>query len=95
MSFDRFIELLQMLITMTDPDNKEEVLNAQNILKNLIELAKSSKMVDIETFRTMNMARQEFEFLLHRKGDFAGKPGDIAVNRAKRNRLAMTIRPGC
>ena len=56
MSFERFIELLQMLITMTDPENEDELLNAKNILKNLQELAKSSGKADSRTIRSMQIA---------------------------------------
>ncbi len=95
MSFDRYIELLQQLITMTDPDNEDQVLYAKNILINLLELAQSSKMVDSITYRTMVSGRDSFTNLLRSKKDFAGKRGDIAGNQAKRRRLAMILRPGC
>ena len=95
MSYERFIELLQMLITMTDPQNEEQVLNAKNILKNLLELAEDSGMADAQTIRVMHEAYVEFNLFLHRKADFAGKPGDVMGNKAKRNRLAMMLRPGC
>ena len=95
MSFERYIELLQALLTMTNPDNEEEVLNARNILKNLLELSRSSQMADPLTLRAMTMAYHQFTVLLRHREDFAGKPGDIAANRAKRQRLAMMVRPGC
>ena len=95
MSFERYIELLQQLITMTNPDNEEEVLCARNIMKNLLELARSSKMADAITLRTMMLAYSKFTLLLRHKDDFAGKPGDIFGNRNKRNQLAMMVRPGC
>lgn len=95
MSFERFIELLQMLITMTDPENEDEVLNAKNILKNLQELAESSGKADSRTIRSMQIAYRQFTAMLHSKKDFAGVPGEISANKAKRQRLAMMIRPGC
>ena len=95
MSFDRFIELLQQLITMTDPDDFGEVLNAMNILKNLLELARSSELADALTIRAMHLGYAQFRGLLHSKDDFAGKPGDYSGNKAKRNRLAMLLKPGC
>lgn len=95
MSFERFIELLQMLITMTDPENEDELLNAKNILKNLQELAKSSGKADSRTIRSMQIAYHQFTAMLHSKEDFAGVPGEISANKAKRQRLAMMIRPGC
>ena len=95
MSFDRYIELLQMLITMTNPENEDELLYAKNILKNLLDLAESSGKADARTIRTMMCGYHEFVYLLRKKDDFAGVPGDVAMNRAKRQRLAMMIRPGC
>ena len=95
MSAERYIELLQMLITMTDPRNQEEVLHATNILKELLELAKSSGKVKGFTLHMMHQGYFEFPFLLDRKEEFAGKPGDYDTNRAKRQRLAMLLRPGC
>ncbi len=95
MTFERFIELLQQLITMTDPKNEEQVLNAKNILKNLMELAHSSEMADAVTIRAMHQGYSEFAMLLRSKESFAGKRGDFSGNQAKRNRLAMMLRPHC
>ena len=91
MTFERFIELLQQLITMTE----EQVLNAKNILKNLMELARSSEMADAVTIRAMHQGYSEFAMLLRSKESFAGKRGDFSGNQAKRNRLAMMLRPHC
>ena len=38
MSLERYIELLQAIITMTNPENEEQMLNARNILKNLASM---------------------------------------------------------
>lgn len=95
MSFDRFVELLQQLITMTDPNNFTEVLNAMNILKNLQELARRSGMADELTIRAMDLGYFNFRAFLRSKDDYAGKPGDTAGNKAKRNRLAMLLNPHC
>lgn len=95
MSIDRFIELLQALITMTDPNNEDQVMNARNILKNLLELAGSSGMADRETERAMLLALRSFTHILHTKEDFAGTPGDVYGNRTKRLRLKMMLRPNC
>ena len=95
MSFERYIELLQMLITMTDPDDPNEVLCAMNILKNLLELARSSEKADAVTIRTMSEGFHGFNGLLRHKDNFAGEPGDYSGNQAKRQRLAMILRPHC
>ena len=95
MSFERFVELFQMLITMTDPDNQDEVLNALNILKNLMELARSSGKVDRLAFDAMETGYHNFRNFLKSRDDFAGKPGDYKGNQIKRQRLAMVLRPHC
>ena len=95
MSFERYIELLQQLITMVEPENEEQVLNAKNILKNLMELADSSEMRDDLTRYAMKVGYREFVHLCYYKPNFAGKPGDTEGNRAKRQRLAVMLRPGC
>ena len=95
MNFDRYVELMQQLITMTDIDNEEEMLCARNILKNLMELARSSQKVNPMTMRAMVEGYHEFSMFMRMKDEFAGKPGDVEGNMAKRKRLAMTLRPGC
>ncbi len=95
MSFERYIELLQMLITMTDPDDSNEVLCAMNILKNLLELARSSEKANAITIRAMAQGFNGFTRLLRSKDDFAGEPGDYTGNQAKRQRLAMILKPHC
>ena len=95
MSLERYIELLQAIITMTDPKNEEQMLNAKNILKNLLELARSSGMAGGPTMRAMTEGYHEFSMIMRHKQDFAGKPGDYAGNQAKRQRLAMMVAPHC
>lgn len=95
MSLERYIELLQAIITMTDPENEEQMLNAKNILKNLLELAKSSGMTVGPTMRAMTQGYYEFSMIMHHREDFAGKPGDYAGNQAKRHRLEMVVGPHC
>lgn len=94
-SLDRFIELLQALITMTDPEDMDEMKYAKEVLRNLNRLAGSSMKVTREVLRTMMAAYAQFDMLMQHKSEFAGRPGDYAANDAKRHRLAMTIRPGC
>lgn len=86
---------MQQLITMTDPDDEEEVLCAKNILKNLLELTRRSKKATPQTLQAMLIGYAEFSRILQMKEDFAGVPGDIAGNLAKRKRLTTVIRPGC
>ena len=95
MSLERYIELLQAIITMTDPENEEQMLNAKNILKNLLELARSSGMTVGPTMRAMTEGYHGFSMIMRHRENFAGKPGDYAGNRAKRQRLEMVVGPHC
>lgn len=92
MSFERFIQLLQMLITMTNPYNEEEILNARNILKNLLELARSSGTADPRTIRAMSQGYHQYIYLLGHRNEIARRPDDTAENRARRRYLAMMLR---
>ena len=95
MSLERYIQLLQQLLTMTDPANEEEVLCAKNVLKNLLELARESRKADRVVLRSMETGYDIFSNLLRRRMDFAGEPGDVIGNQKKRQRLAMMVMPGC
>lgn len=95
MNFDRFVELMQDLITMTNPGNGKGMIYAQNILVNLIELACSSQMVDELTLRAMGDGLHDFPSLMHEKEDFAVKPGDVEGNMARLKELALMLQPGC
>jgi len=95
MSLERYIELLQAIITMTNPENEEQMLNARNILKNLLELARSSGMAGGPTMRAMTEGYHGFSMIMRHRENFAGKPGDYAGNQAKRHRLEMVIVPHC
>ncbi len=95
MSLERFIELLQALITMTDPNNEFQMLNARNILKNLMELARDSEKADALAIRAMGRSFREFSDIMRHKDDFAGKPGDYSGNNAKRQRLKYMFLPHC
>ena len=95
MSIEKFLEVLQALITMTNPENEDEVLNARNILKNLFELARSSGMAHTITIRYMRSGYEEFTALLRHREDFAGHPGDFAGNEAKRQRIKIMLNPHC
>ena len=95
MSYDRFFELLQMLITMTDPGDKEAVQDAKAILEHLLQLGGNSGMMDEYTIQSIRGAYRDFEALLHRKSDFAGIPGDGEGNKVRRRRLSMAVYPHC
>ncbi len=95
MSFERYIEFLQQIITMTDPDDPEEMLAAENVLKNLLDLARRSHKADPLTLRAMRAGCGAFQYLMRNRDNFAGKPGDVSGNRAKRQRLAQAVRPNC
>ena len=95
MSLDRFIELLQALITMTDPNNEDQMFYARNILKNLMELARDSEKADALAIRAMERSFRKFSDIMRHKDDFAGKPGDYSGNNAKRQRLKYMFLPHC
>ena len=95
MSLDRFVELLQALITMTNPNNEDQMFYARNILKNLMELARDSEKADALAIRAMARSFCEFSDIMRFKDDFAGKPGDYAGNNAKRQRLKYMFLPHC
>ena len=95
MSFERFVVLFQILITMTNPIDQDEVLNALNILKNLKELADRSGKADQRTLEAMENGYRNFRNFLKRREDFAGRPGDHSENQIKQQRLAMILRPHC
>ena len=67
MSLERYIELLQAIITMTNPENEEQMLNAKNILKNLLELARSSGMTVGPTMRAMTQGYYEFSMIMRNR----------------------------
>ena len=95
MSRERFMQLLQELITMTDPDNAQDVEDAKEILKRLLRLAQSSEKADAYTIRSISGSCTVFEMLLRNKDHFAGIPGDDDGNRIKRKRLWNAIYPYC
>ena len=95
MNKDTFLKLLQSLITMTDPKDPASVASSKAILVNLEGLLKSSGMADGLVMRLVVTAERNFDDLVKHKKDFAGKPGDISANKAKRDRLEMTLFPHC
>lgn len=95
MSEQRFLELLQSLLTMADPKKPETVGYVKSVLENLWKLLNSSGMFDRRTFRMIHNAIDSIDELIDIRNDFAGTPGDIAGNRAKRQRLRDMLAPAC
>ena len=54
-----------------------------------------SGMANGDVLRAMRVGYVEFNYILEHKDEFAGKPGDYHGNQAKRQRLAMMVRPHC
>lgn len=95
MSLDSFIRLYQELLTMVDPNNEMSVEYAVNVLRQIMILARQSHKVDPLTERCMFNGINEFPRIARHRDDFAGKPGDYAVNAAKRQRLRHMLVPHC
>ena len=92
MNEENFLSFLQQLMTMADPDNEEEVMQARNALIAVVELALSSGKVNRRTAAMMHEAR--FRFLrLHKyyRHHFVGVPGEYQRNALKRQRLADAL----
>ncbi|MDO4755059.1 MAG: hypothetical protein Q4A54_01860 [Parabacteroides sp.] len=93
MSLEMFIRLLQSLITMADtPENVER---ANSILISLCQMGNSSRKVDRLTAYAMHIAASSFDYLVAHRKEFAGVPGQVAINKQKRHRLRMFLSPGC
>lgn len=95
MSEKRFIQILQELLTMVDPDNPASSACVKNVLESLFALAKSSGKCDSITMRMMFAAKDNIDSLIDYRDDFAGRQGDYNGNTAKQQRLAQMLRPGC
>ena len=95
MNRDTFLKFLQSLITMTDANDPASIASAKAILVNLCGLIRSSGMANGQVMSMVTNAEQIFENLVLHKEDYAGKPGDVNKNKAKRNRLEMTLFPHC
>ena len=95
MSYDTFLKVLQSIITMTDTNSPEAVKKSENIIKEIYMLILSSGMADILVTNMAADAVRLFNEIIMFKDDFAGVPGQIRRNKAKRDRLAMMIYPHC
>ncbi len=95
MSEQKYLELLQALLTMADPKKPETVGYVRAVLDNLSELVMSSGMCDRRTLRMILNSIDSIDMLIDTRKDFAGTPGDIAGNRAKRQRLRDMLAPAC
>lgn len=95
MNYDTFLKLLQSIITMTDAKDPASIACAKAVLVNLNGLIRSSGMADGAVMRIVYGAERNFDHLVLHKEEFAGKPGEIRQNKAKRDRLRMTLSPHC
>ena len=93
MSEKRFLELLQELLTMVDPDDPDSIKTARSVISGILELAKESGKVYSPTIRMMISAEEQFLGLVRHKDEFAGWPGDYWGNVAKQHRLMQMLRP--
>lgn len=95
MSEKRFIQTLQALLTMVNPDSPTSIACVKATLENLLALARESGKADAITIRMIMVATHQIDHLIYHRDDFAGKPGDYPGNTAKQHRLAQMLRPGC
>lgn len=95
MSYDTFLKVLQSIITMTDANSPESIKKSKEIVEGLYQLIASSGMADILVTNMAADAVRLFNEIIMFKDDFAGVPGQIRRNKAKRDRLAMMIYPHC
>lgn len=95
MSEKRFIQILQALLTMVDPNSKTSVACVKSTLENLWALAVDSEKADVITIDIMGRAIYCFDSLIYHRDDFAGIPGDYHGNTAKRHRLLNMLYPSC
>ena len=95
MSEKRFLQTLQALLTMVDPDDPTSVACVKNALESIYALAMKSRKSDSMTLREMMAARRQIDNLIHYHEDFAGRKGDYNNNVAKQQRLKLTLVPSC
>ena len=95
MSEKRFLQTLQALLSMVDPDSPTSVACVKNVLESIHALALSSGKCDPITLRIMAVAMADIDKLIYYRDDFAGVKGDYNGNAAKRRRLEQMLMPGC
>lgn len=95
MSTERFIVLLQEILTMMDKKDMMSIAMAKNALSAIVALAFSSGKADAITLRVMRRAEEMFDHLAINADDFSGKPGDRLNNNKKRKRLLAMLSPSC
>lgn len=95
MSEERFLELLQQLLTMVDPEDPCSVACMKTILINIQSLACQSGKASPLTTNMMNVAQIRCNDLIMKREHFAGVPGDYLQNKHKRARLRMILVPSC
>ncbi len=95
MNSDTFLKLLQSLITVIDLDDPASFACGKAIIVNLSGLLRSSGKADHYVIRMVIVAERSFRYLVSHKAEFAGRPGEIKENSAKRHRLEMYLTPHC
>lgn len=92
---DCYLELLGQMISLTDPENEEQLRCARNTLENLLKLHRSSARSDKYVQRLLANACGIFPELCRHKDDFGFVPLEYEKNLAKRRRLAAMLSSGC
>ena len=95
MTMDNFLRFLQQLLTMADPADPDLVEKAENALRVVVDLVRSSHEVDTQTAFLMDCAINQFRHLLRFRDEFAGVRGKPMLNEQRRRRLRLALRPGC
>ena len=95
MSLEKFLEFLQQIITMTNPEDVSSRTHARIALESLYALTRKSGMATPVTIRAMRDAVFRFDFLMAHRKEYAGKQGAYLENKAKRQRLEMLLVPHC
>ena len=95
MSEKRFLETLQALLTMVNPDSISSSAMVKAALENLLALAVDSGKCDEMVIRMIETAIATADRLIRYRDDFVSKPGQYHANVARRDQLRLVIRPGC
>lgn len=95
MSENRFLQLLQELLTMVDPDNLDSINKARGVISSILALAEESEKAHPYTIHLMKSAEVCFLRLVRHKDEFAGCPGDYQGNIDKQLRLRLMLQPHC
>ena len=95
MSEKRFVETLQTLLTLVDPNSPESRARVRHILKELFFLARESEKCNGSTIRMIDNAESILNHLIDHRDDFAKEPGARYANKARGEQLRLAISPRC